>query len=150
MVWITSLLLGYFAYQQPLNKLLDLIRQNGIISISMSSVLANKQIVIQAILPTIMLWILVIAVWMLLFIFIWKKENKLSGAWLEKLTDDEKSLDILFYIGMWIELIWASLYYATFHMPFATVLVFLAMQCFAIRIILTEHTRKEWIWIPNW
>ena len=147
LVWITSLLLGYFAYQQPLNKLLDLIRQNGIISISMSSVLMNKQIVMQAILPTIMSWILVIAVWVLLFIFIWKKGNKLSGTWLEKLTDDEKSLDILFYIGMWIELIWASLYYATFHMPFATVLVFLAMQCFAIRIILTEHTRKEWIWI---
>ena len=41
MVWITSLLLGFYAYQQPFNKLLFEIRQAGIISISVDSLIEN-------------------------------------------------------------------------------------------------------------
>lgn len=147
LLWITSLLLGYYAWQQPFNKLLSLIRQNGIVSISAGSILENKQLVIQAIMPTIFIWILIFVFWLILFVIGLNKGNKISNEWLEKLVNNEKILDVLFYIGMWIEMVWASLYYATFHMPFATALVFIAMQCFAARIVLTEHTRKEWIWI---
>lgn len=147
LLWITSLLLGYYAWQQPFNKLLSLIRQNGIVSISLSSILENKQLVMHAIMPTILIWILIFAIWFVLFIVGINKENKILSKWLEKIVGDENILDALFYIGMWIEIIWASLYYATFHMPFATVLVFIAMQCFAVRIILAEHTKKEWMWI---
>lgn len=147
LLWITSLLLGYYAWQQPFNKLLSLIRQNGIVSISLSSILENKQLVMQAIMPTILIWTLAFVIWLVLLEIGLNKGSKISSERLERLASDEIILDALFYIGMWIEMIWASLYYATFYMPFATVLVFIAMQCFAVRIILTEHTKKEWIWI---
>jgi hypothetical protein len=142
LVWITSLMLGYFAYQQPLNKILSLIRESGIVSVSPSSMLENKSLVIQAVLPTLLLWLAIFVLWVVLFAI------GIKCRFLDRISLCESRLeDSLFYIGMWIELIWASLFYATFHMPFATILVFIAMQCFAIRIIVLEHSRKEWIWI---
>lgn len=147
LLWISSLMLGFYAWQQPLNKLLSLIRESGLISISLNSVQENIQQVLRAILPTIFLWVIILCIWIVLFWRGLKRESKVLNNWFGKMIKDDKYIDMLFYIGMWIEMIWASLYYATFHMPFATVLVFIAMQCFSIRIVLDEHTKKEWIWI---
>lgn len=146
-VWITSILLGFYAYQQPLNCLLDKIRQAGIISISLGSVKENYHTVLQAIIPTLLIWLMALIVWSILFWLGMNRGKKYAELLFDWLAENERYVEILFYVGMWIEMVWASLYYATFHMPFATILVFIAMQCFAFRIVLTEHSRTEWLWI---
>lgn len=147
--WITSLLLGYYAYVQPLNTLLSKIRQAGVISISAGSVKENLSIVIHAVLPSVVLWGALFILWLICMIagslIIRKKAKNWKNIW--NIIENQKLLDTLFYIAACIEMIWAAFYYATFHMPFATILVFISMQCFTARIVLTEHSRKEWIWI---
>lgn len=147
MVWITSLLLGFYAYQQPFNKLLFEIRQAGIISISVDSLTENFPLVMRTVMPTVIMWLIAFVVWL---VGAWHgtiKNQGIGDILFGRLINNKHAIDLLFYIGMWIEMIWSSLYYASFHMPFATILVFIAMQCFAFRIILTEHSSKELIWI---
>lgn len=146
-VWLTSLLLGFYAYQQPLNLVLNKIRQIGIVSISASSIEANLQAVIYAVAPTIILWGVFFLIWLAGIWYGAFKNSRIAEQICGKLVEDTKILDTFFYIGMWIEMVWAAFYYATFHIPFSTMLVFIAMQCFAFRIVLMEHTKQEWIWI---
>ncbi len=146
-VWISSLLLGFYAYQQPLNTLLSKIRQAGIVSISLASLTGNIQVVIKATGSTIILWGIVFLIWLLSIWYGAIKNRRVAEILFKNVVGNQKQIDLLFYIGLWIEMLWASLYYATFHLPFATVLVFIAMQCFAIRIVIMEHSRKEWLWI---
>lgn len=146
-VWISSFLLGFYAYQQPLNTLVSKIRQAGIVSISITSLKENIQLAMQAITPTIILWIIAFLIWLLAIWYGAIKNQKVAEYLFKGLVDNQKHIDLLFYVGFWIEMLWASLYYATFHLPFATELVFIAMQCFAIRIMIMEHSRKEWLWI---
>ena len=147
LVWLTSLLLGFYAYQQPFNRLLYEIRQAGIISISVSSLTKNFPLVMRTIMPTVMIWVIVFLIWLVGVWYGTIKNQRICDILFGRLINNKYAVNLLFYIGMWIEMIWASLYYASFHMPFATILVFVAMQCFAFRIILIEHSRKEWIWI---
>lgn len=147
MVWITSLLLGFYAYQQPFNKLLFEIRQAGIISISVDSLIENFPLVMQTVMPTVIMWLIVFFAWLVGMWYGTIKNQGIGDILFGRLINNKCAIDRLFYIGMWIEMIWSSLYYASFHMPFATILVFIAMQCFAFRIILMEHSSKEWAWI---
>ena len=123
------------------------IRQIGIVSISASSIKANLQAVIYAVVPTIILWGVFFLIWLAGIWYGAFKNSRIAEQICDKLVEDTKILDTFFYIGMWIEMVWAAFYYATFHIPFSTMLVFIAMQCFAFRIVLMEHTKQEWIWI---
>lgn len=147
MVWITSLMLGAYAYQRPLERLLGKIRAAGIISISPASLRADMGTAVRAVVPTLILWAVIFAVWLLLSFVGMTRAHALPELLFGKIQVTDALLAALFYIGMWIEMIWAAFYYATFQIPFASALVFIAMQCFAVRIVLTEHTKREWIWI---
>lgn len=145
MVLITSILLGFYAYQQPLNCLLGKIRQAGVISISVSSLCKNWNIAVAAVKPTLIMWIAILAAWICLVMIGKIKNGRFAEILFGRITLTDGFLKTLFYVGMSIEMVWSAFFYATFSMPFATILVFIAMQCFAVKIILENHTRNEWI-----
>lgn len=148
-MWAASFMLAFFALERPINKLLDVIRQAGIISISASSLKENKDLVIMAIVPVFIKWIIVFFVWLAVYLslFFYQKKNDEIFRKLESFFVQGKVKDLLFYIGVWIEMLWAAFFYASFQIPFATLLVFAAMLCFTTRLFLLDFSDRQWTWI---
>ncbi len=113
---------------------------------SLSGILDNKIEVFWAMILLVGKW----GAWLLVAAIVWLIGRKILLKKLQNidcitiLGRLEGVKDSLAMTGIFIEMIWAAFFYASFSIPYSEVFIFIAMQCLAAKIIIDDHSQKEW------
>lgn len=144
-MWVCSIYLAVLTREDLVDTIFTTVRE-VVSPLSVSGILANKEQVFIALLAVTGKW----AIQTLVAVLVWGIGKGLLSRKLQNVDCTAVVASIrgqsahFAMVGIWIEMIWAAFFYASFSIPGSEVLVFIAMQCFAVKIIVDTHSKREW------
>lgn len=144
-MWIYSIYFAVLTREDLIDTALLAIRE-VVFPLSLSGILDNKAEVFQVMMLLVGKW----GAWLLVAVIVWligrkillKKLQNIDGTTILGRLESVKNY--LAMTGIFIEMIWAAFFYASFSIPYSEAFIFIAMQCLAAKIIIDDHSQKEW------